>query len=410
MRRLAKMLANLSGFGIAPLLVSVASIASVPILLTTVGESAWLSIAIGQAMGDLARSVTLWGWNSVGLTTIARLDRAQRVQYYLDSIPPRLMLLVPVTLILFILSFVWPVEDPLAMFVMAMAGAIFGLNGTWIFIGSREPRNLIIFNAVPRSLSIIAGSLITFIIPSSVLFGLFSIAGNIVAAVAPTMLLMRRAKRMNLVITWPSVRDSIQAILNGFAGFSVGFVMAARMSVPVIVTPLVAPAAGPTIALAEKFIRWSNTGMTPLIQYIQTGIPRGSRSLSSRILRGTTVTWMLALLTGTTVALLVPFGSEVMSNSTIHLDWRVGCLIGIVIAMIFVSSVTGNASLVLLGRIGAVARCALIGLAILVSLTVLLANTFQTNGTMIAFAAAEVFIALYLTIMLFRELRTGKYN
>lgn len=397
MANLRESLAKLGGFSAAPLMVSVASVVSVPLLLTSVGESVWVSIAVGQAVGDLARSLVAWSWNSVGLTVIAKLSPEQRVAYYLDSIAPRLLLLLPALVAVTIFAVLWPLEYSLLAWLSAVAGAIFGLNGTWAFIGSREPMLLVLFNSLPRAFSIVVGALLTFFTAQGIWFPLALILGNLAAAVGPTAKMMSRRRQLQVVWKPANIQAVVRLLRSNFSGFTVGFLMAARMSAPVMLAPLVVPAGAGVVALAEKIIRWANTGLTPAMQFIQTGIPSAPGADMQKALVGVRRAWMSAPVVGLVVAVGTPMAASVLSNGQILIGTGGALAVGLIVMSIFAGNVVGNGALVVLGKVGLVAKIALVGLLILLAVGLALPPVAGDYAVIFGFAASEVFICMALT-------------
>lgn len=405
MSKFSSTVKNLGAFGIAPVIISLASICSVPVTLHILGDKVWLSIAVGQTAGELVRLVTIWGWNSTGLSHVAAMNVEERTTYYLRSVPVRITLLALATIIVFGVSFVVPVVSQSGFFLMAMAGGVLGLAGSWVFVGAREPGKLLLFDSLPRALGILVATGLVLLIPVVEVFAGTIILGNVVAALGPWIYHLKLKEKLKIPFTRLTFIEIIEEIRNGFTGFLIGFVMSARMSLPVLLAPTLLPEVATTVALADKIMRWGNTAMTPIMQFVQTGIPRGHGTLNQKIIKGTKTVFLLSTFVAVVSTAVAYYGSGVMSAGKIPLTFAISALVGLVLGLVFATTVTGNTSLVLLGRTGTVAKYsvfALIILLILIFPTAILGGAF---GLMAAYVLSELAI-LILQLNLLKKLIT----
>lgn len=407
MNKLVNTIKNLGAFGIAPVIISLASILSVPVTLHVLGDKVWLSIAVGQTAGELTRLVTIWGWNSTGLSHVASMSVEDRTHYYLRSVPVRLALLAMATVALFGVSFIVPVISQSAFFLMAMAGGVLGLAGSWVFVGAREPGKLLMFDSLPRALGILLATGLVLLFPIVEVFAGTIIVGNLVAAVGPWIYHLKLKDALGISTTRLTIKEIVQEIRNGFTGFLIGFVMSARMSLPVLLAPTLLPEAATTVALADKIMRWGNTAMTPVMQFVQTGIPRGQGTLSQKIIKGTKTVFLLSIFVATVSTAVAYYGADIMSAGKIPLSFAISALVGLVLGLVFATTVTGNTSLVLLGRTGTVAKYSLLALAILLISIFPAAALYGAVGLMAAYVSSELAI-LILQLKLLNKLITQK--
>lgn len=408
MKKIKDTVLKIGAFGLAPVIISVASIISLPIILHKLGEGVWLSIATGQTAGELARLITIWGWNSVGLSVAASLGERERIKYYLNSIPARVFLFIVSTAIIGIFSYFMPVESKIGFFLMAMAGNILGLAGSWIYIASRDARRLILFDSVPRTAGIIVGALLLLVIPSVYTVALSIIIGNFIATIIPAVHHLMLKKKYDIGLERLTLSSLIQSIQRGFSAFVIGFVMSLRMSLPVLLSPVLIPDSAAVVALADKFMRWGNTGMTPVMQFVQTGIPRFKGSLKEQINRGTKIT-LVASLSMFILATLATFMlSPLMSAGTIDVSFAMACIVGSILGMVFITTVVGNTSLVLLGKVGTVAKGSVIALVVLVAMVSPAAAAWGAVGIMLAYALSELGIIVFQFVVLNKSLKKLK--
>lgn len=406
MNRLTSVATKLGGFGFAPLLVSLASVISVPLVLAGIGSGPWVSIAVGQAIGDVARSVVAWSWNSTGLTAIAKMSPEERIKYYFASIAPRLLLLVPVLILLVLFVMLWPLESRILALLSAFSGAVFGLSGAWVYIGSREPKPLIFLNSIPRAASTIMGAVLVAVSHIGWFFPALLIVGNLVAVSLTNRDMRKRQNSLGVVLESFKLKQVLRQISENASGFVVGFFLTLRMSAPVLIAPVIAPDGAAVVALADKIVRWVNTGLTPLMQYVQTGIPLGNSTTSRKVKRGVNVAWIAFPLIFVLVFVFAPIVSRLVSANQVHFSTLEFVALSAICASLFTGNVIGNGALVFLNRVSSVARVAVAGLALLLVLSVALMQIFESHSVIIAFSLAELCVCLILTSIALTNIRT----
>lgn len=403
-------LKNISGFTLAPLLVSISAMVAVPILLAVAGPSAWLSIALGQALGELARTVVIWGWNSVGLARASALEDGARPGFYLDSIRPRLLLCLPVAGAITLATALIPTASPIDFALMAFAGMINGLNGAWIYISARDPRGLLRYDALPRTIVPLIGVAALTLHPEAWLYSTAVLASNTVAAVIPVAVMRRRLTRAGVAYAHPTFAQALTELRAGFSAFVIGIVLVARMSLPVLAAGMASESIGVVVALADKFIRWGNRALTPFLQFVQTSIPRGTSPLAARIRRGVILTVVLSIVTAVGSAVITWSLSPVVSAGEITLSPVESAAVGMALGAIAFNSITGNSSLVLLGRTRSVAAGGTVALITLLSAAYPLTALFGAAGLLLAYAGAEACITVYLCVLLVVEMRALRHR
>ncbi|MEL5992362.1 hypothetical protein ACOKGD_13110 [Microbacterium phosphatis] len=405
MKRYLRFGASAGMLSLAPLLISGATFISVPILLGTLGTDLWVSIAIGQAIGEIARALVVWGWNSIGLTVVSPMEPAERLRYYFASLLPRFLVLIPVAIGCVVAAYAIPSEDPASAVRMAFVGAVYGLTGGWLLIANREPLLMVICDALPRAASILIASVMLLFIPSPDVYGWTNILGSVVAVAAVYTLAVRRSRAAGVTPGFGTFSAALAALRHGLPIVGSGLVMVLRISFAVLAAPFLAPAATEVIALGDKFFRWANTAMTPVLQTLLVRIPRMTGSPAHRAVRGLQVAWLGGLLVGAASAAVIVPASSLISHGLIQLDVLTAIPIGIAVTMVFVAGVTGNSVLVMLGRVRQVFAAAVTALIVLVATAAILGPIFGSTGVFWAFAAAETTVVVYQTVAVFRELR-----
>ncbi len=395
MNKIRTTLISVGAFGLAPVIVSMASIVAVPIMIRQLGFNIWLSVAVGQAAGELARSTIIWGWNSVGLAKVSTYSQRERLTYYFCSIFPRLLLFFPVALIILGSTFLVPLASLSAYLYMAFAGAVLGLSGSWMFVGAREPKNLLITDSVPRALAIAIGTIGLVLTASIHIYGIAVVAGNFLTILLPFVLFRGRAKMEKISFSGLSVSSALTELRQGWSAFVIGIVLAGRLSLPLLVANSLVPASAPSIALADKFLRWGNTAMTPIMQYVQTGIPRIYGSKKDKAVKGTRRVIFLSFGATVIATLITFFGAPFVSGNEIEIDFLLSCMVGLVLGLIFTSTVTGNSTLTIYGKTGTVAKGASLGMIAMVVIIIPLGVILGPYGIMLAYIVAELGIVFF---------------
>lgn len=405
MKNIRTTLLSVGAFGLAPVIVSLASIIAVPIMIRQLGFSIWLSVAVGQAAGELARSTIIWGWNSVGLAKVSSYSDEERLSYYFRSLSPRILLFALVSMLILGSTFLIPLESTSAYLYMAFAGAVLGLSGSWMFVGAREPKNLLMMDSVPRALAIAVGTLGLVFTSSIHIYGISVILGNFLTTLLPFLLFRGRAQKTEVSFAGMGLFSALEELRQGWSAFVIGIVLAGRLSLPLLVANSLVPSSAASIALADKFLRWGNTAMTPIMQYVQTGIPRILGSKKEKARKGTLRVFILSLGVVVIAALVTFFGAPLVSGSEIEIDFLLSAMVGLVLGLIFTSTVTGNSTLTMFGKTGTVAKGASIGMVAMLAMIVPLGLTLGALGIMLAYIVAELGIVCFQLWVLLGQLK-----
>lgn len=402
--RLVRLAGRVGALGASQLLVSVATLLSVPILLRVLGPSLWLSIAIGQAIQEIARATVIWGWNSVGLSYIASMGASERAQYYLRSLLPRILLLGPVAVAVVVAALVIPMEDNLAAALIGLGGALYGLGGAWAFVGGDEPGRQFMWDAAPRAAAIVAGSAVVVAMPTAVAYALVVAAGQVVAVVG-TFAVMNRRTAGTIRQRMGTAREAVDALRRGAPAFGAGILLVLRVSMPVIVTPLIAPAAAPMVALADKFLRWANTAMTPVLQALQVRVAASGLELPVRVRRATAAAVVVGPVLGIGTTVVSRFASGPMSDGAIVLSWGTSVFVGVIVCLVFAAGLIGNSVLAVMDRMSTVFRIAVGALVALAITFVPLTLWLGAEGAYLSVALVETYVVATQVAVLRRATR-----
>ncbi len=131
-----------------------------PVLARIASVDEFASIALGQSVGMTASLAASYGWTVTGPADVARSPSHERLGLWMDSVRMRTLafavLLVPTAAIAYVVD---PSRDALAP-VMAVALLLAGFSPAWYGIGQGQPKIVIIYDALPRTIGNVAGVLL----------------------------------------------------------------------------------------------------------------------------------------------------------------------------------------------------------------------------------------------------------
>lgn len=399
-----KPVVTLAAFTLAPLLTAVASIISVPVLIQFVGVSIWISIAVGQALAEIFRAFTVWGWNSLGLVTIANLSESNQIKYYFKSLRPRLYIFCAGIPIILYVCYSLPQDHKIEIVTLALAGGISGISATWMYIGTRDTLPLLLLDALPKFLGIVVGTLLSALTTVGLYFCYSLLITNIFICFSALLYYINSAKKKNINIEYGTNKESLKTIRSGFKPFVVGFLTALRMSLPVFISPWINQNATSTIALADKFTRWANTGITPLMQFVQTSIRSGLDSTDVMIKKKLKLTFTSGFFVFVGSFILIQQIWPVISGGGIPSNTITILLIATIITSVYITGIVGNSILVYLNKINIVFIVSSFSL-IVFAMVVFIYDNSGFNNLLLAYTCSELFISITVVIYTYRKLR-----
>lgn len=149
---------RLVAFGSLPLLASLAPVLLLPLIARVGGPQGWVAVLGGQALGNVAAVVVMWGWSIEGQVKVARATSAdEQAALYRSSLGSRTRLLVLVALVG--APTAWLTvgrEEPAVAVLMFLATALNGLSFTWYATGLGVASYIARFEMVPRLLGVAA--------------------------------------------------------------------------------------------------------------------------------------------------------------------------------------------------------------------------------------------------------------
>lgn len=373
---------QMSGLALSMIVGGIATVVSVPAMVAAGGAAAWGSVAIGQAIGLVASTVVVCGWNRSGPTSVARADPSERRREYMDSLRLRLAMFGPVAIAAaLIASVLTPGNRSLA----ALGAVVTTLNGfttIWYFVGTSQAYTYFVFEMLPR----VVGTVVAIELMRSgfgVDVGLISIgAGLVLGSAIATMKIHSLTARAGahplpkrgLSTLFSTQRDSLSSTVGA----------AVYNALPLSIVSVVAPASQPVFALADKMLKQFSSAAIPLVTAIQGWVPRAPMG-PARVHRA-----RVAIIASCAISIVLAVGIAVfggklltwMGNGQIATPYTVIVLVAAWLGLGIVDGVLGQAVLSSLGRVNAAVRATYVSAVIGLPLVALGARYFGADGAL----------------------------
>jgi hypothetical protein len=373
---------QMSGFALSIIVGGIAAVVSVPAMVAAGGAAAWGAVAIGQAIGLVASTVVLCGWNRSGPSAVALADASGRRREYLDSLRLRFAAFGPVALAAVLIAVVLtPGHQSLAA-LGALVATLNGFMSIWYFVGTSQAYTYFVFETLPRVIGTVVG-IELMRSGFGVGAGLISIgAGLVLGSACATLKILSftanagaspRPKR-SLSQLLAAQRDSLSSTVGA----------AVYNALPLSIVSVVAPASQPVFALADKMLKQFSSATYPLVTAIQGWVPRApmgpARVHRARIAIVASCGISVVLAVGTAM-----FGGQLlawMGNGQIATPNTVIVLVAAWLALGIVDGVLAQAVLSSLGMVKAAVRATYISAAVGLPLVILGAIYFGAVGAL----------------------------
>ncbi|MGW9629786.1 lipopolysaccharide biosynthesis protein [Agromyces sp. NPDC055520] len=378
------------GYGLSVVISGVLSVAVIPIVILVAGETAWATIAVAQAVGGFGYVLVAAGWGIVGPSEIAALDDSARGQYYRDSFATRMWLfglaLVPVAVIAIVLAR----ADP-ALAGITVAGGLFAaLSAGWFFVGERSPIRYLLLDTLPRNLATVVGAGALLVTGNALWFVVAQLAGGVVSTWLATRDILARyadgAWRWGVLEAFGRLRTQSSAI-------SMAATSAVYVNLPVLIVQIFIPASTAMYALAERILRLSVFATRPFVQVSQGYVPHSDlREQATRAIRVTRLALVLSAAGGLAYALFGPAVSRILSGGTLEMPFDLALPMGVALAAMLSSQITGFACLTAFGLTRVLAKSTLAGAITGACLLVPAAIVYGVVGLAWALALSELVV------------------
>ncbi|MGO4190906.1 lipopolysaccharide biosynthesis protein [Arthrobacter sp. YAF17] len=378
---------------------------AIPFVISTLGGDVWAELALAQSTAAIFGIIVAFGWGTVGAAMVASLPAPDRPQMFLDSLISRIYLFVFAAPVMYVVVLMLGQVDPAAAALASLAYLLPFVGASWYFIGQAEPWKLLLFDVLPQGLGTVTGVVLIQFFPAPILFVLCLVVFNILAVGlgAAAALRSRRQVPLTADLRLTSAMGRLRGQKYGVIAAGTGSL---NSNLPMIAVKLVASAALPQYALADKLFRFALAGFGPVLQVIQGWIPEAGRIEShQRIRMVTKIAPAVGLLGGVVLAVLMPWASSLFSRGEIVVDFALSIPFGLIFASVLVAQVVGLACLIPLGKGAALAKSTAIGAALNIPLMFAMGIFFGAPGVAWAVGIAEVLVAGYQILVVRDSLR-----
>lgn len=395
---------RLVGFALIPLVSALSPLVVIPALTATFGAETWGTVALAQSIGSAAAVVIELGWGLNGPQRVARASERARPQLYALALSTKLLIFVPVVVPAVVLTVLLAPTDPVVAALITAATALSTLSPSWFFIGTGQPRRILLLDALPRLLT------------NVVAFLAISFAGAPLL-VYPALLFVGTA--LPPVLGWAAVGSSasmvrsfgLKRVVRCIRAQSVALqgrlASAAYIALPIAIVGAASPSALVLFSAAERLQRLVLALLSAFPNAMQGWV--GSSDSPSSRRRRLTVALRLNIALGLVAGLAFwAFGglaSRLLFSGEIDLPYHITALCGGVIAITCVSRATGGLGLVAVRRIDALRNSALVGAMVGPLAIWVLAASLGSTGGLLAELLTESIVLSVQAVILYRALR-----
>ncbi len=361
MSRVKAVAKRLGGFTASVVVSGVVSLATVPFVVVYAGTDSWAAVAVGQSLGAIVGIFTLLGWVQNGPTEVARAAVTDRGSYFARSVYVRCLSLGVTVPAVAVASVLLGTAHVGLCVLSALTILVMNLGASWFFVGEGNPLGLFIFETLPKSVGIVAGTVALALGAAPVIYGWLGLAGAVCAVVVSWADVFRRNPRDGYVR--PSIRDVGRIVIAQKHGIGTAVLSAVYLSAPLLIVQTMFAGATATFALADKIKQQAMTAYRPASQVAQGWTPKaGQAEMRRRVQAVAKWTLPLAFAAALSFSAFGPFASHLLSGGHIQIGWGMAVAFGIAFGMNIISLTVGVACLVPLGRESAITASATVGL------------------------------------------------
>lgn len=390
MRSFAKRLAGFAGI---PILSLLAPFLMLPLVARVGGQDNWASINIGQSVGAFAAICISYGWTMAGPARVAALvSDDERRRLYVLSLAVRLVLFLAMTPLAVVAGIVLAPPGHADVTVwMVLALATGGLSLTWYGVGTGRPRDIAVYEAIPRTAAVAVAGILVLLTDNVAYYPIALCVASIVGIAAFMQTI--DGWRLMAELKPQAVRH---ALLKGRTPALTVASAGVYSTMPVAVVGAQASAADvASFASADKLYRIMLVPISVLSNTFQGWVTKhGVGSVGRRMLIALSAHWLLGLLgflflaTGGSLATSTLFGSSVAATASTSF-WY-----GVAFLAVAVNTSTGLHILVPSGHTWMVFWSTLVGAGVGIPAMAYFSSSFGSEGGALGLAAGEISVCL----------------
>lgn len=391
-----------SGYGLSVITGGIISILVIPTVIIVAGTSTWATIAVAQGVAGFGVVLVGAGWGVTGPTETAAMPAGERAQFYIDSLVSRMWLFLVVGIVCTGLTLLLVKDQPAVAILALIAALVPGLSAGWFFVGESSALRFLFLETLSRQVGSLLGAVLLFATGNALWFVGLQLAGGVFATVASSASILRRYHGW---VVDPSLVRAITRMREHIPAVSMSAVSTLYVNLPIVVVQIFLPGLTALYALAERIMRLALYATRPYVQVAQGYVPNADPVVQwRRARRITRLTIFLGLLGGALYAVATPWVGSLLSGGQLHIDWAISISLGVALAAMLISQVTGFAVLTTFKLTKALAWSTVAGAVVGVIALIPAALVIGVAGVTSVLALSEVVVLVYQLLVLRRPL------
>jgi hypothetical protein len=349
-----------------------------PLLARIAGGDAWLAIAVGQSVGAFLALFIALGYNTVGPTMVALQAPADRPDVLRDSIPARVILLLPCLVVAIAISaLIAPESQRVEAALMSVAMALTGLSSAWYMIGLGRAGLILVYEIIPRILATASAALLLVVTGQVIWYPGLQVAASVLSGVV----FLSRVVGLRTLRAWRS-REVGRVLLAQRSAMATESVLGAYNSLAVSFVALGSPGAGAHAYVSgDKVFRISQYSDSALGNSLQGWtVEGGPEEFRPRIRRALGLHLALGVLGLAGFSLLGPWLSGFLFGEAVAIDEPTAVGFGVATLAMALGTAVGRLVLVGLGARREFLIGVIVGAALGVPAILLLSSQFGAAG------------------------------
>ena len=385
------------GYGLSVISGGLISVAVIPVVIIVAGPHVWAAIAVAQGVAGFGAVFVGGGWGVAGPTETARMRRQVRGQFYVDSLVSRTWLFVGVSAICVVITLLLTRTAPAVAIIALISALLPGLSAGWFFVGEASPIRFLLIETLPRQASSLLGALVLFGTGNALWFVSLQLIGALVATMAASIDILRRYGGWRFDL---SLQRALLRMREHIPAVSMSAVSTLYVNLPIIVVQIFLPSLTAVYALAERIMRLALYATRPFVQVTQSYVPQEAAAEQGRRSR-LTLRWTIAggVIGGTLYGFLAPWSGSVLSGGQLHITYPVAISLGVALAAMLISQVTGFTLLTAYRKNRALAWSTVAGAAVGATALVPAALWIGLSGVTSVLALSEVVVLAYQLVI-----------
>lgn len=392
---------------IVALLTSAAAISALsplialPFVARAAGPEGFVNIATGQAIGTLAATIILFGWNIKGPVTLARSPKPTEI--FWASLFSRLMnsaVVLPVVVVIAMLATTQ--GDALLTVVSALAFSLQGFSISWYAVGTGDPRISLAFDSFPRLVANTLGGVLALVLMAPLVYPLF-ILGLTLGALVASMLTVGRQRPWSASLAWQDARASYGTQWQPAA---TGALLTFSETSPLTVLGIIGSPASRGFAPFDRLLKYGYIGVYMVTNSFQGWVASADGALKTkRMRRATGLHLGLAAALGCGFALLAPWAAPILLGPGFAIEPLTALFGGVGLAAMTMTTVLGVCVLLPSHNDRAYLWSVGLGAALIVPAVVTGAHAGGVTGAAAAVAVVQLIVLVAMLPVSLRVLR-----